>query len=356
MSLRIGVIGTGVMGADHVETITSSISGAEIRAVADLEPKRAEVVASRVPGAKALPAEELIKSPEVDGVIVASSDATHAQYVIASIGANKPVLCEKPLAPTVSECEEILRLEQARGSRLVQVGFMRRFDPGYVELRKRIAAGAIGSPILAHCVHRNVDVPAGWTSEMTVLSAASHEIYVMPWVFDREVVRVNWFSPAPVNALLRDPQVVILELEDGALIFDELFVKSGYGYEIRCEVVGDSGTIELAPTARVVMRSDLAVSQRVDADFRARFTEAYRCELQTWVDAISHWRSGQPKNPLGPVDGPDAWDGYRVAVISKAVLNSISKGVPSNVESRPMPDLYRRCRRNVRMDADKPQL
>jgi myo-inositol 2-dehydrogenase/D-chiro-inositol 1-dehydrogenase len=355
MNLRIGVIGTGVMGADHVETITSSISGAQIRAVADLDPKRAEVVASRVPGANALPAEELIKSPDVDGVIVASSDATHAQYVMASIAANKPVLCEKPLAPTVSECEEILRLEQAKGSRLVQVGFMRQFDPGYVELRQRIASGAIGSPFLAHCVHRNADVPTGWTSETTVLSSASHEIYVMPWVFDREVVRVNWLSPAPATASLRDPQVVILELEGGGLIFDELFVKAGYGYEIRCEVVGDSGTIELAPTARVAVRSDLAVRQGVDRDFRGRFAEAYRRELQTWVDAISHWHSAQANSAPGPVDGPDAWDGYRVAVISQAVLNSMAKGVPSNVESKPMPDLYRQCRRSVRTNARDPQ-
>ena len=221
---------------------------------------------------------------------------------------------------------------------------MRQFDPGYVELRQRIASGAIGSPVLAHCVHRNVDVPAGWTSETTVLSAASHEIHVMPWVLGREVVRVNWMSPSPVTAMLRDPQVVILELEGGGLIFDELFVKSGYGYEIRCEVVGHLGTIELAPTARVVVRADLAVSQGVDPDFRGRFADAYRRELQTWVDAIFHWRSAKAKSDPGPVDGPDAWDGYRVSVISNAVLNSMSMGGPSNVESRPMPDLYRRCR------------
>ena len=101
--------------------------------------------------------------------------------------------------------------------------------------------------------------------------------------------------------------------------------------------------------------SPLAVSQSVDPDFRERFAEAYRRELQTWVEAISHWRSGQAENPLGPVNGPDAWDGYRVAVISKAVLNSMSKGVPSKVESKPMPDLHRRCRRSVSMDAGEPQ-
>jgi myo-inositol 2-dehydrogenase / D-chiro-inositol 1-dehydrogenase len=245
MTLGIGVIGTGIMGADHVETITTAISGAEVRAIADIDPQRAETIASRVPGSKALPsAESLIESAEVDGVIIASSDATHAQYVIACVAARKPVLCEKPLAPTVSECEGILRLEQAAGARMVQVGFMRRFDPGYVELRHRVASGEVGTPVLAHCIHRNVNVPSSWTSETTVFSSASHEIDVMPWILGRDVIRVNWLSPTSATAgSLRDPQVVILELEGGALVFDELFVTSGYGYEIRCEVVGKSGTI-----------------------------------------------------------------------------------------------------------------
>jgi myo-inositol 2-dehydrogenase/D-chiro-inositol 1-dehydrogenase len=346
MTLGIGVIGTGIMGADHVQTITAAISGAEVHAIADIDLQRAEMIASRVPGAKALQsAEGLIESPEVDGVIIASGDATHARYVSASIAARKPVLCEKPLAPTVAECEEILRLEQAAGFRLVQVGFMRRFDAGYVELRKRVASGLIGSPMVAHCVHRNVDVPASWTSETTVLSAASHEIDVMPWIFGREVVGVNWLSPTPANAgTLHDPQIVILALEGGALIIDELFMKSGYGYEIRCEVVGKTGTIELAPTARVAVRSGLRVTQDFPPDWRGRFAEAYRHELQTWIDAILRWRSGSAESVVGPVDGPDAWDGYRVAVVSQALLLCMSKGGPLAVESVPLPGLYARCR------------
>jgi myo-inositol 2-dehydrogenase / D-chiro-inositol 1-dehydrogenase len=92
-------------------------------------------------------------------------------------------------------------------------------------------------------------------------------IDVMPWVFGRDVIRVNWFSPTPLTTdSLCDPQVVILELEGGALIFDELFVRSGYGYEIRCEVVGRTGTIELAPIARVVWRSGLKVTQDFPPD------------------------------------------------------------------------------------------
>ena len=167
----------------------------------------------------------------------------------------------------------------------------------------------------------------------------------MPWVFGRDVIRVIWLSPtSATTGLLCDPQVVILELESGALIFDELFVRSGYGYEIRCEVVGKAGTIELAPTARVVARSGLKVSQDFPADWRGRFADAYRRELQTWVNAILRWRSGKVENGLGPVEGPDAWDGYRAAIVAQTVLVSMSRGGPATVESISLPELYRRCR------------
>jgi myo-inositol 2-dehydrogenase / D-chiro-inositol 1-dehydrogenase len=219
---------------------------------------------------------------------------------------------------------------------------MRRFDPGYVELRGRIAAGAVGTPVLAHCVHRNVDVPAGWTSETTVVSAASHEIDVMPWVFGREIIEVTWLSPRQTPpASLRDPQVVIMELEGGALVFDEIFMRSGYGYEIRCEVVGTAGTIELAPTARVVTRSRLKVSGNFPPDWRGRFADAYRRELQTWVDAVTRWLSGDVENNAGPVDGPDAWDGYRAALVAQTVLLSMAQGVPVRVQPMAVPELYK---------------
>ena len=149
---------------------------------------------------------------------------------------------------------------------------------------------------------------------------------------------------APVAGVLRDPQMVILELDGGALVFVELFVTAGYGYEIKCEVVGKKGTIELAASSRVVVRSDLKASQNLPADWRGRFAEAYRRELQTWVDAISRWRAGTVERDAGPVDGPDAWDGYRAAVVSQAVLASMSKGGPARVDSMSLPEFYRRHR------------
>ncbi len=344
MNLGIGVIGIGNMGAEHINIIASAISGAEVRAIADIDLKRAESMAAHVPGARALAsAEDLIWSPEVDAVIIASSNTTHAGYVIATIAARKPVLCEKPLAPTVTECEAILRHEEAAGLRLVQVGFMRRFDPGYVELRKQIVSGIAGTPLLAHCAHRNLRAPARWTAEDTVISSAVHEFDVMPWLFGREVVAVNWFSPIrAAGGKLPDPQVMILELEGGALVIVEILMRSRYGYEIRCEIVGEKGTVELAATARTVVRSGLKICQDIPPDWRGRFAVAYRLELQSWVDAIFRWRSGNTEGV--PVDGADAWDGYRAATITEAVLVSMSNGGRAVVKSLPLPELYRRSR------------
>jgi myo-inositol 2-dehydrogenase / D-chiro-inositol 1-dehydrogenase len=120
-------------------------------------------------------------------------------------------------------------------------------------------------------------------------------------------------------------------------------VTAGYGYEIKCEIVGKKGTIALAPTSRVIVRSDLKVSQNFPPDWRGRSAEAYRRELQTWVDAILSWRSGTIEGGAGPVDGPNAWDGYRAAVVSQ-VLASMSQGGPARVEAMSLPEFYRRCR------------
>src|SRR4051812_48290147 len=141
LSLRVGVIGAGIMGADHVRTLHRSISGACVQAVADVELARAEHVLASIDGgndgwAGADPA-ALIADPRVDAVVIASSDATHAELVAAAVRAGKPVLCEKPLAPTLTAAQE---LQEAVGpdAGLVSLGFMRRFDPGYGRLKAAI--------------------------------------------------------------------------------------------------------------------------------------------------------------------------------------------------------------------------
>ena len=136
MTVRIGLIGAGGMGRAHLARIAGVLSGGEIVAVADIN-HEAAVSAAEPYGAKAYDsADELIDDPNVDAVLIATFGKVHAPDVIKAIEAGKYVLCEKPLATTAEDCIAIMGAEQKAGKKLVTVGFMRRFDAAYNEMKK----------------------------------------------------------------------------------------------------------------------------------------------------------------------------------------------------------------------------
>jgi myo-inositol 2-dehydrogenase / D-chiro-inositol 1-dehydrogenase len=324
VTVRVGVIGTGVMGADHVATLHRRVTGASVTMVADLDLARAREVAAALPGARASDdGFALIGDPAVDAVVVASADATHADLAVAAVEAGKPVVCEKPLAPTLPECLRVVRAELAAVGTarpgLVSVGFMRRFDPGHLELKAALAAGACGTPLLVHCVSRGVASGPGSTSESSVTGSAVHELDAVPWLLDAPVVEVGWHAPRSTGAVpgMQDPQLLLLRTADGALTTVEVFLNARYGYDIRCEVVGDRGTVALTNPARVVADADRRRATGYPADWRPRFADAYRNELQAWVDAVA---AGRP-SPLA-----SARDGLVAGAVADAVITSMHDG------------------------------
>jgi myo-inositol 2-dehydrogenase / D-chiro-inositol 1-dehydrogenase len=263
MTVRVGVVGTGIMGADHSNTLHRHVSGAAVTMVADLDLARAREVAAALPDVRATDdGFALIGDPAVDAVVVASADATHADLAVAAVQAGKPVMCEKPLAPTLPECRRVVEAELAAvgagGPPLVSVGFMRRFDPGYLELKSALDAGACGTPLLVHCVSRGVASGPGSTSESSVIGSAIHELDTVPWLLDAPIVEVSWHAPRSTAVVpeLQDPQLLLLRTADGALTTVEVFLNARYGYDIRCEVVGDRGTLALTNPARMVADAD----------------------------------------------------------------------------------------------------
>jgi myo-inositol 2-dehydrogenase / D-chiro-inositol 1-dehydrogenase len=329
--MNVGVIGAGLMGSTHIRIISGAVSGAEVVAVSDAIAESAERIAAEVGVASVYTdAHELIGDPAVDAVIVASPAATHEEFTLACLVAGKPVLCEKPLAATAEASRRVVEAETALGRRLVQVGFMRRYDPGYVDMKQRLDAGVVGAPLLVHCAHRNPSVPAAFTSAMLITDTVVHEIDTVRWLLDTEIVRATVLAPRPSSHAaegLRDPQLVILETEAGQLVDVEVFVNARYGYDIRCEVVAETGTLELAPPAAVEVRREGARGVEIPAGFQPRFATAYQHELQSWVSG------GEPT-------GPSAWDGYAAAAVSEACVESLAGGRPVDVQLLPRPALY----------------
>jgi len=332
MVIGIGIIGAGVMGGDHALTLAGSIQGAAPVAVSDVDATKAAAVASaaRIKRIHA-DARSLIDDPAVDAVLIASPDATHEELVLACLSAGKPVLCEKPLAPTAEGCLRIVAAEMEIGRRLIQVGFMRRFDPGYVAMRSALRSGQVGAPLLMHCIHRNVGAPHWFDSGMLITNSAVHEIDVARWLLRCEFTSVTVFrrgNPSP--GALVDPQFLVLESRQGTLVDIEVFVNASYGYDVHAELVCETGTLTLARQYAVHVRSSGQEASRLAQDWRAHFSAAYRTQLQAWVDAI---RAGVPV-------GASAWDGYAATVTATACLEALESGKAAEVRLQPRPDFY----------------
>ncbi|MCW2510433.1 MAG: Inositol 2-dehydrogenase [Modestobacter sp.] len=331
--LRVAVLGVGMMGADHVARLHSRISGARVVAVSDANAPKAEQIAAEVPGCRVI-ADPLaaIADPEVDAVVLATPGQFHQEQVLACIERGIPVLCEKPLTMDAESSLAVVRAEDeyaARtGRRLVQVGFMRRFDPEYAQLRALIASGEIGEPLVVHCAHRNAAVPPHFTSEMMITDSVVHEVDVARFLLDEEITAVTVLRPRPSRhafAGQSDPLLVVLEMASGRIVDVECFVSTGVAYEVRTEVVAEDGSAMIGLDLGLVRQSGgSSGAVRVTGiapGFRERFGRAYDIEVQRWVDAARR----------GTIDGPGVWDGYAASAVCTAGVEALRSGQRTEV-------------------------
>ncbi len=334
MPVRIGVIGVGVMGAEHARLLSREVSGGEVATVFDVNPQRAAAVAAASGARVHDDPMVLIKDDQVDAVLVASSDLTHEQFVLAALAAGKPVLCEKPLAPDVAGCVRILHAEAEVGRRLVSVGFMRRYDPGYLALKNALVSDQIGRALMVHCTHRNARAMPGLETSILISGSAVHEIDIARWLLDEELVAATVHKPRRCAGAgeTQDPLFLVYESVSGVLVDVEVFVNAGYGYELRCELVADRGTVSLDSPPPTVLRAGGSVARAVPADWRPRFAEAYRLELQDWVAGIE---AGEP------VRGASAWDGYVATEMAQISIRALESGDRQTLSLPDLPALYR---------------
>ena len=339
MTVQIGVIGVGMIGQDHIRRITQVLSGGAVVAVTDVDKARSEGVAARLPGVTVHPAgKDLVCDDDVDAILVTSWGPTHEEHVLAAIEAGKPVFCEKPLATTKEACRRIVDAEMASGRRLVQVGFMRRYDAGYHALKAVLDDGTIGAPLMMHCAHRNPSVPPyGFTTEAMVTDSAVHEIDLVRWLFGEEVAATTIVKPRRSSKAadgLHDPLIVLLEMASGVLVDVEVFVNATYGYDVRGEIVGETGTAALPGAAgEVTVTTDGRRGGRVPVGWQDRFGRTFDAELQDWLKAVA----------AGTSSGPSSWDGYAAAVVTDSCLEALRTGRRTTVSLDERPDFYARA-------------
>ena len=299
MTVRIGLIGAGGMGRAHLARIANDLSGGEIVAVADIN-HDAAVSAAEPYGAKAYDsADELINDPNVDAVLIATFGKVHAPDVIRAIEA---------------------------GKKLVTVGFMRRFDAAYNEMKKVLDDGENGQALLVHNRHRNPTVPESYTSRMAIDDTAIHEIDTMRWLLGEEIVKVRVERPKSTTHRfdhLIDPVVVVMYTESGVRIDDEVNVNLQYAYSIECELVLETAAVRLGDQERIHIRDVHGNRNAMCQSHIDRFEAAFNREVQEWINAVARDEH----------TGSTSWDGYAATSVVDAAVASLED------ESSPMVDV-----------------
>lgn len=320
--LQVGLIGLGRLGRIYAGHLGGTIPETVLAAVADPDADVAGFVAERWPQAhRYRDAEDLIRDPSVEAVVIVSPTHTHCQIAGAALAAGKPVFCEKPLSVTLHESMALQETAE-KSNVLFQMGFMRRFDPGYAAARKRLEEGDLGRSVLFKSTSRDPYPP----SLEYLNPASSGGIFVDMGIHDFDLAL--WFM-GPVRAVTAsggvlvypeigeigdiDTAVVNLQFENGAVGQVDLSRNGVYGYDISTEILATNGAMRigyLRQTPIEVMTKD-CVSHDTVPYFPERFADAYRLQLRDFAANVTEGR--RPR--IRVEDGVEA---LRVALAARA--------------------------------------
>jgi inositol 2-dehydrogenase len=339
--LHVGLIGLGRLGRVYARDLSSRIAETRLVAVADTNAAAAKEIAAECD----VPAwydrtEALIADPNVDAVIVVSPTHTHRDVVIQAAGLRKPTFCEKPLALSLPECREMQAAVERSGT-FFQMGFMRRFDPGYAAAKQQVDEGRIGHPVVFKSTSRDPYPP----SIEYANPASSGGILVDMGIHDFDLAR--WFmgdvaSVSAIGGVLAYPElatvgdidnaIATLVFASGNLGVIDLTRNGFYGYDISTELLGTEGTIRvgyLRETPVVLMTRNCVAHDTVPY-FMERFEKAYTLQLQNFAQNVLAAR----EPPVTITDGVAALRVALAATEACSTGRAVSIGTPAASGSR----------------------
>ncbi len=327
--LGFAVIGAGRIGALHARHLAGAVEGARLEAVFDVDEGTARAAA--IGGAAALTdLGEALAHPRVDAVVIASPTSAHAEQLRLAADAGKAIFCEKPVADDLAQTMAAMRAVADAGVPF-QIGFNRRFDPAYAELARAVHDGELGRVEL----FRSQSTDPRPAPEAYIASSSGfyrdsviHDIDTARFVAG-EIERVTALGRVLVDPLYErygdvDTSVVTLEFVSGALGVLMNSRRTVYGHDLRVEVHGARG--------KLVAEDERATKLwRYDAHglhgdffdhFLDRFRDAYRRELQAFVDSVR----------AGSAPTPGAVDAVETLRVADAATRSLHEGRPVRVD------------------------
>ncbi len=303
--LRVSIAGLGRLGMVHASHLANNISGAELVAACSVVPEELEQ-ARRAFDVQRLYADfdEMLKDPEIDAVSIVTTSSQHCRQIAAALDAGKHVFCEKPLGVTVEECLEAEKAVERHPELVFFLGFMRRFDPSYAYAKAKIDEGAIGTPYLVKATGIDPEstvegsIRFAKTSGGIFLDMAVHDIDLMRWFLGANATEVYALGATfkhPEFAQVGDDETAVAtyRFDNGGIGTIHVGRTAAHGYHIETEIVGTEGSLRVSPipakNMALLYNKNGVVTECVE-NFQLRFTEAYRLEMEEFVNCVLEGR------------------------------------------------------------------
>jgi scyllo-inositol 2-dehydrogenase (NAD+) len=318
--IRCAVIGLGRLGYWHAENLALKVKGAHLIRIADSNITHAEKVAREL-GVESFTGDpnEIFEDPNIDAVVIVSPTSTHAEMIKSAAKCGKHIFVEKPLTQDLAEASDILRIIQETKV-ACQVGFMRRFDPAYSEAKKRILAGDIGKPIYFKGVSRDPGAPHPEFIKFSggmFLDMAIHDYDLARFFLEAEVSEVSAHGNILVHSFMQefkdvDQSMTYLTFDSGAASDIESSRNAFYGYDIRGEIMGTEGSIQIGSLQYhdITILNHKGSTRDIVPSFPERFANAYQLEMEHFIDCLR-------KNERPSVTEVDGQKALEIAIAAK---------------------------------------
>jgi myo-inositol 2-dehydrogenase / D-chiro-inositol 1-dehydrogenase len=314
-AIGVAFLGFGRMGETHLRNL-AAIAGVKVVVVADERADRAEL-GKTMSGAELATRDqvEAINHPSVDAVVISTPTDTHARLIELASNAGKAVFSEKPIALDLAETQRVVQIVKKQNVP-VQLGFMRRFDPGYAKAKTMIDAGELGKLETFRALSRDTYPPSYeflLGSGGLFLDMSVHDLDLARFLIGEVEKVYSWGGVLIDERFARakdaDTAVTLLKFKNGVLGVAETSRRSNWGYDIRTEVAGAKGkvVIEAPQKTPLTFATEFRSTFEHYENFPDRFEAAYRLELEAFFSALRENRTPSP----GP---EDALETLRLAI------------------------------------------